>query len=83
MLFWQFLKPEITKEERDILVCNIVDFSLAQREGFVAAYWEVFGFCDKKIVLDKLQGQHYRAQVTRVKRNRHVVMADEEVSQVP
>ncbi|EFP90826.2 uncharacterized protein PGTG_16852 [Puccinia graminis f. sp. tritici CRL 75-36-700-3] len=80
VLFRQFLGPEFTTTERNILVCNIVDFSAAQREGFVAAYWEVFGICDKKIVLDKLQGchEHYRAQVTRVKRNRHVVMADEE-----
>jgi hypothetical protein len=80
-LFRQFLKPEFTPEERDILVRNIVDFSAAQREGFVAVYWEVFGICDKKIVLGKLQGchEHYRAQVTRVKKNRHIVMADEEV----
>jgi hypothetical protein len=61
-LFQQFLKPEITKAEHDILVCNIVDFSFAQQEGFVAAYWEVFGLCNKKIVLDKTQGchQHYQ-----------------------
>ncbi|EFP79471.2 uncharacterized protein PGTG_05792 [Puccinia graminis f. sp. tritici CRL 75-36-700-3] len=80
VLFRQFLVPEFTDTERNILVCNIVDFSAAQREGFVAAYWEVFGICDKKVVLNKLQGchEHYRAQVTRVKRNRHVVMADEE-----
>jgi hypothetical protein len=60
-LLRQFLKPEITKAERDILVCNIVDFSLTQKEGFVAVYWEVFDLCNKKIVLDKLQGchQHY------------------------
>ena len=80
-LFRQFAKPEFTKEEQDILVRNIVDFSAAQREGFVAAYWEVFGQCEKRIVLAKLQGchEHYRAQVTQVKRNRHVVMANEEV----
>ncbi|EFP89599.2 uncharacterized protein PGTG_15748 [Puccinia graminis f. sp. tritici CRL 75-36-700-3] len=79
-LFRQFLRPDFTKAERDILVCNIVDFSAAQREGFVAAYWEVFGVCEKKVVLDKLQGchEHYCAQVSRVKKNRHVVMADEE-----
>ncbi|OAV86523.1 hypothetical protein PTTG_29859 [Puccinia triticina 1-1 BBBD Race 1] len=82
-----FLKPEISKEEHDTLVCKIVDFSAAQREGFVAAYWEVFGICDKKIVLGKLQGcqgklqgchEHYCAQVTWVKKNRHIVMADKE-----
>ncbi|EFP88787.2 uncharacterized protein PGTG_14126 [Puccinia graminis f. sp. tritici CRL 75-36-700-3] len=79
-LFHQFLVSDFTKAERDILVCNIVDFLAAQREGFVAAYWEVFGKCDKMIVLNKLQGchEHYQAQVTQVKRNRHVVMADEE-----
>ncbi|EHS63540.1 uncharacterized protein PGTG_21646 [Puccinia graminis f. sp. tritici CRL 75-36-700-3] len=76
----RWVPPEFTPEERDILVRNIVDFSAARREGFVAAYWEVFGICDKKIVLGKLQGchEHYRAQVTRVKKNRHIVMADEE-----
>jgi hypothetical protein len=82
-LFSQFVKPEITKEERDILVCNIVDFSAAQREGFVEAYWHVFGICKKKVVLGKLQGchEHYRAQVLRIKKNRHIVMADKEVHQ--
>jgi hypothetical protein len=80
-LFSQFQKPDITQEERDTLVCNIVDFSAAQREGFVAAYWQVFGICNKKIVLGKLQSchEHYRAQVSRVKKNRHVVSANEEV----
>jgi hypothetical protein len=34
-LFHQFLVPDFTKAERDI-----VDFLAAQREGFVAAYWE-------------------------------------------
>ncbi|EFP75099.2 uncharacterized protein PGTG_01692 [Puccinia graminis f. sp. tritici CRL 75-36-700-3] len=84
VLFRQFVIPDFTEAERDVLVCNIVDFSAAQREGFVTAYWEVFGMCDKKVVLDKLQGchEHYRAQVTRVKRNRHVVMADDEASSV-
>ncbi|KAA1085799.1 hypothetical protein PGT21_050058 [Puccinia graminis f. sp. tritici] len=81
-LFRQYLGAQFTNTERDVLVRNIVDFSAAQREGFVASYWEVFGMCDKKIVLDKLQGchEHYRAQVSRVKKNRHIVMADEEAT---
>ncbi|EFP86465.1 uncharacterized protein PGTG_12421 [Puccinia graminis f. sp. tritici CRL 75-36-700-3] len=81
-LFRQFLKPEITEVERDILVRNIVDFSLAQREGFIEAYGEVFGIFDRAQVLGKLQGchQHYRAQVTRIRVNRNVIMAGDEVN---
>jgi hypothetical protein len=82
-LFSQFVKPEITKEERKILVCNIVDFLAAQREGFVEAYWHFFGICEKKVVLGKLQGchEHYCAQLLRVKKRRHIVMEDKEVCQ--
>ncbi|KNE95106.1 hypothetical protein PSTG_11583 [Puccinia striiformis f. sp. tritici PST-78] len=79
-LFLQFLRPSFTTADRDTLVRQVVDFSLAQREGFISAYMDVFQETDRKKALGKLKGchEHFRAQVTRVKRNRAVVPADQE-----
>jgi hypothetical protein len=80
-LFCQFIRPLFTVPKRDMLVRQVVDFSLAQREGFVAAYMEVFGVSDRARALGRLKGchEHYRAQVTWVKRNHAVVPAKQEV----
>ncbi|EHS64725.1 uncharacterized protein PGTG_22421 [Puccinia graminis f. sp. tritici CRL 75-36-700-3] len=78
-LFRQFMRPEILDEDRKDLARNIVDFSKAQSEGFISAYLEVFGGTDRVEARNKLKGckQHYRASITRIKRNRAVIMADE------
>jgi hypothetical protein len=80
-LFRQFMIPSFTRAERETLARQVVDFSLAQKEGFVMAYMEVFGECDRAQALKQLKGchEHFRAQVTRIKRNRSVIQAHEEV----
>jgi hypothetical protein len=80
-LFRQFMIPSFTKAERKTLARQVVDFLLAEKEGFVLAYMEVFGECDCNCALKQLKGchKHFRAQVTQVKRNRNVIMAHEEV----
>jgi hypothetical protein len=45
-LFQQFLVPELTDDERLLLARQVVDFSLAQRNGFIKAFMEVFGITD-------------------------------------
>ncbi|KAA1107102.1 hypothetical protein PGT21_050130 [Puccinia graminis f. sp. tritici] len=79
-LFEQFIRPSFTVSDRETLVRQVVDFSLAQREGFIAAYMKVFGVTDRQQALSKLKGchEHFRAQVTRVKRNRAVVPPEQE-----
>ncbi|EFP75210.1 uncharacterized protein PGTG_01803 [Puccinia graminis f. sp. tritici CRL 75-36-700-3] len=79
-LFEQFDRPGFTVNDRDTLVRQVVDFSLAQREGFISAYMKVFRVTDRQQALSKLKGchEHFRAQVTRVKRNRAVVPPEQE-----
>jgi hypothetical protein len=71
----------LPQNECDILVCNVVDFSLAQTIGFISAYTKVCGITDQAAIHRKLKGcqQHFNSQVTRVKRNQNVVRANEEV----
>ncbi|EGF99770.1 uncharacterized protein MELLADRAFT_94050 [Melampsora larici-populina 98AG31] len=78
----QFKHAEITVKERDTLVRQVVDFSLAQKNGFVKAYMKVFKETDPAVALSKLQGchEHFRAQVTRVKRNRAIIPEKDEDS---
>ena len=81
-LFRQFLAASITPAKRDTLVRQVVDFSSAQVEGFIAAYLEVFRQGTREEIRKMLKGcrEHYRQSVTRIKRNRSLIMADEEVS---
>lgn len=81
-LLKQFFKPSITKHEREILSRQVVDFSMAQKEGFVQAYMEVFGESDRSRVMRMLKGcqEHFCQQVTRVKRNSKIIPPHLEVS---
>ena len=81
VLFRQFLIPSMLPDERQKLATSIVDFSKAQQQGFVSAYMNVFQTNDPDDALKKLKGckEHFRQSITRVKRNRSVIMADEQV----
>lgn len=54
---------------------------MAQKNGFIQAYMSVFHESDRDVALGKLAGchEHFRAQVTRVKRNRAIIPAEFEV----
>ena len=82
ILFRQFLIPSLLQHKRENMAWSVVDFSKAQQSGFVSAYMDVFGKSDPAEALRKLKGcrEHFRQSVTRVKRNRAVIMADEQVS---
>ncbi|EFP81781.2 uncharacterized protein PGTG_08030 [Puccinia graminis f. sp. tritici CRL 75-36-700-3] len=79
-LFRQFQAAPVTPAERDTLVRQVVDFSSAQAEGFVSAYLEVFRQGTRKEGRRMLKGcrEHFRQSVTRIKRNRALMTADEE-----
>ncbi|OAV88860.1 hypothetical protein PTTG_28901 [Puccinia triticina 1-1 BBBD Race 1] len=78
VLFKQFMIPSILKDEREQLVRSVVDFSSAQRNGFIAAFMEVFNTTNQ-VAIGHLKGcsHHFEASVTRIKRYRSVIMADE------
>lgn len=80
-LMKQIKDADLTQKECDTLVCQVVDFSAAQKNGFIMAYMKIFQETDRAVALDKLKGceEHFRAQVTRVKRNRNIIPADDEV----
>jgi hypothetical protein len=48
ILFNQLLIPSLSKTKRKTLAQQVVDFSLAQKNGYVSAYMEVFQEADKK-----------------------------------
>ncbi|EGG02975.1 uncharacterized protein MELLADRAFT_90616 [Melampsora larici-populina 98AG31] len=75
----QIKSAELTYHERDLMVQQVVDFSVAQKKGFIAAYMEVFNEIDPAKALDKLKGchEHYRQSITRVKKNRNIVDASQ------
>ncbi|OAV88619.1 hypothetical protein PTTG_28980 [Puccinia triticina 1-1 BBBD Race 1] len=77
VLFKQFITPSILQEERNQLLQSVVDFSSAQRNGFIAACMEVFNVSNKAAI-SHLKGchHHFQASVTRIKQNRSVIMAD-------
>ncbi|EGG08523.1 uncharacterized protein MELLADRAFT_84704 [Melampsora larici-populina 98AG31] len=61
--------------EKRRLVEQVVDFSAAQKNGFIDAYMEVFNVHDRKIAFLKLHGceQHYQQAVTRISKNHKIV----------
>jgi hypothetical protein len=71
-LFRQTMIPSITQSKRETLGRQVVDFLMAQKKGFVTAYMEVFSETDRNQAMSKLKGchEHFRAQITRIKRNR-------------
>lgn len=81
-LMIQMKDAALTPADREILVRQVVDFSAAQKAGFIAAYMSVFDEKDRARALSKLHGchEHFRAQVTRIKRNRVIVSKESEVS---
>ena len=81
VLLRQFIHDGFTPSERKTLARQVIDFSVAQRDGFINAYMDVFGESNREEVMKFLKGcqQHFKAQVTRVQRNRSIVPADCEV----
>lgn len=73
---------DLTEPAKAYLTRQVVDFSLAQKNGFIAAYLDVSEERDRDRALSKLKGchEHFRAAITHVKRNRAVVPAAMEVS---
>jgi hypothetical protein len=78
-LLRQISKADLTYHKRDLLVQQVVDFSAAQRKGFVSAYMDVFNENDPSKALSKLHGchEHFRQSVTRIKKNRNIVNASQ------
>ncbi|EGF98702.1 uncharacterized protein MELLADRAFT_95453 [Melampsora larici-populina 98AG31] len=76
-LLEQISNTNLTYHERDLLAQQVVDFSLAQKKGFVSAYMKVFKEYNPAKALSKLKGchEHYRQLITRVKKNRNIVDA--------
>ncbi|EGG11649.1 uncharacterized protein MELLADRAFT_90988 [Melampsora larici-populina 98AG31] len=74
-LMKQIKDSDLSVEERDTLVRNVVDFSLAQKNGFISAYMSVFNETDHNVALSKLRGckEHFRQQITRLKRNNAII----------
>ncbi|EGG10783.1 uncharacterized protein MELLADRAFT_93462 [Melampsora larici-populina 98AG31] len=76
-LLQQIQAADLTYHERDLLVQQVVDFSTAQKKGFVSAYMDIFQEHDPAKALSKLKGchEHYRQSITRIKKNHNVVDA--------
>ncbi|EGG09884.1 uncharacterized protein MELLADRAFT_95336 [Melampsora larici-populina 98AG31] len=74
-LFKQIQKTDLSDREKRRLVEQVVDFSAAQKNGFIDAYMEVFKVHDRKIAFSKLHGceQHYQQAVTRISKNHKIV----------
>lgn len=67
--------------EKDQLTRQVVDFSGAQKNGFINAYMQVFPSTTRDEALSRLKGcrEHFRQSVTRIKRNRSMIPAPMEV----
>ncbi|KNE89021.1 hypothetical protein PSTG_17523 [Puccinia striiformis f. sp. tritici PST-78] len=82
VLLRQMVRHDITTLERDIMLRQVVDFSLAQVEGFKAALREVFGITDPVKLEKMVKGchQHFWAQVSRIMRQTSIISADQDKS---
>lgn len=69
-----------TPAERDIVVRQVVDFSTAQKNGFIAAYMSIFEK-DYNHALSRLSGceEHFRASITCIKRNHVIIKLGDQV----
>ncbi|EGG08385.1 uncharacterized protein MELLADRAFT_84900 [Melampsora larici-populina 98AG31] len=74
-LIQQIKSAKLTFHEQELLVQQVVDFSSAQKKGFMAAYMDVFNKLDPSKALSKLKGchEHYRQSITQIKKNCNVV----------
>ncbi|KNE94944.1 hypothetical protein PSTG_11735 [Puccinia striiformis f. sp. tritici PST-78] len=79
VLLQQMIRPEITLLERDLMARQVVDFSLAQVEGFKDALREVFGIHDPIKLDSMVKGchQHFRPQVGKIGRQRLIIPPDQ------
>ncbi|OAV98489.1 hypothetical protein PTTG_25679 [Puccinia triticina 1-1 BBBD Race 1] len=59
-LLQKFIWPDITPVERDLMAWQVVDFSLAQTEGFKAAYMEVTGVRRNRSILSADQDADFQ-----------------------
>ncbi|POW13555.1 hypothetical protein PSHT_07721 [Puccinia striiformis] len=82
VLLRQMVRSDITTLERDIMARQVVDFSLAQVEGFKAALREVFGITDPVKLEKMVKGchHHFWAQVSKIMRQTSIISADKEKS---
>ncbi|OAV93845.1 hypothetical protein PTTG_09709 [Puccinia triticina 1-1 BBBD Race 1] len=55
-LLRQIVRPDLTPAKRDLMVRQVVDFSLAQLEGFKAAYMDVFACTDPTRAAKMIKG---------------------------
>ncbi|EGG06547.1 uncharacterized protein MELLADRAFT_86360 [Melampsora larici-populina 98AG31] len=73
----------MSDEQKSRLTEQIVDFSLAQKSGFIEAYMDVFNV-SREVALSKLHGceQHFGQAITRLRKNRSIVPWQDEKSWV-
>ncbi|EGG01552.1 uncharacterized protein MELLADRAFT_92070 [Melampsora larici-populina 98AG31] len=75
VLLQQIQKTNMSDKNTGMMVEQVVNFSTAQKAGFVEAYMEVFHCHDKNVALSKLHGceWHFLQAVTRLKKNSKIV----------
>ncbi|EGG03557.1 uncharacterized protein MELLADRAFT_90087 [Melampsora larici-populina 98AG31] len=74
-LLRQIQRSSLSEKDKGLLCEQVVDFSQAQKVGFIDAYMEVFNVYDRNIALSKLHGceQHFAQSITRMKKNSSIV----------
>lgn len=80
-LLSQINEADMGSFEKDQLTRQVVDFSGAQKNGFISAYTQIFPGSTRDEALSRLKGcrEHFRQSVTRIKRNRSMIPAPMEV----